>query len=237
MTPKPRVPAGESAGTPLPRPGVLFRLFALDVRTLAIFRIALALVLLADLAIRFTDMNAMYADDGMFPRDQIRLRYTSAWNWSLHFLSGSPGFQIALFTLAAGAGLALLAGCFTRTAAAVSWLLLLSVQHRVPPILNAADGLLRLLLLWGLFLPLGRAVSVDAWWAGRRGRLLDLRPVLSLASAGLQLQMAVMYFFSAFFKSTPDWFRGQVIAGSLGHDLYAKPLVKWPFPIRACWPA
>lgn len=232
MSPQ-RVAATDSPGTPPPRPGVLFRLFALDVRTLALFRIALALVLLADLAIRFTDLHAMYADDGMFPRDQIRLRYTSAWNWSLHFLSGTPEFQTALFALAAGAGLALLTGCFTRTAAVVSWLLLLSVQHRVPPILNAADGLLRLLLLWSLFLPLGRVVSVDAWWAARRGRHPDLRPVLSFAGAGLQIQMAVMYFFSACFKSTPDWFRGQVIAGSLGHDLYAKPLGEMALPYPA----
>lgn len=230
MKPKPVSAAPAALATPLPRSGILFRLFALDVRTLAVFRIALALVLLADLAIRGTDLHTMYADEGMFARDQIRLRYGSPWNWSLHFLSGTPEFQTALFALAALAGLALLAGCFTRGAAVVSWLLLLSLQHRVPPILNAADALLRLLLLWGLFLPLGRVASVDAWWAARRGRLTDLRPVLSFAGAGVQLQLAVMYFFSACFKSTPDWFRGQVIAGSLAHDLYAKPLGELALP-------
>ncbi len=65
---------------------------------------------------------------------------------------------------------------------------------------------------------------MDAWWNARRGRKPDLSPFLSFAGVGAQLQMAVMYFFSAFYKSTPDWFQGKVIAGSLAHDLYAKPL-------------
>ncbi len=109
-----------SPGLPLPRPGLVARLFALDVRTLAVFRIALALVLLADLAIRYTDLTTMYVGDGMFPRDQIRLRYTSAWNWSLHFFADTAGFQTALFGLATFAATALLVGWQTRLAAIVS---------------------------------------------------------------------------------------------------------------------
>lgn len=226
---RPRGPEPHPPSAP-PNHGLMHRLFALDLRTLAVFRIALALVLLADLAIRFTDLSAMYTDGGMFPRNQIRFRYTSAWNWSLHFLSGDAAVQWGLFLTAALAGAALLVGYRTRMAAVVSWILLVSVQHRVPPISNAGDPLLRLLLMWGLFLPMGRAFSVDAWQASRRGEHSNQGNVLSFAGAAVQLQMVLMYLTSAIFKSTPDWFRGQVIAGSLAHDLYAKPTSEWALP-------
>ncbi len=232
-----RASASAPGAPALPRPGraLLARLFALDPRTLAAFRLAAGAVLLLDLAIRFSDLAAMYGDEGMFPRDQIRLRYTSAWNWSFHFAGGSTEFQTALFALAALFGLALLAGFQTRWATIGSWLLLVSIQHRVPPILNAGDGLLRLLLFWGMFLPLGQAWSVDAWRRRRAHPSLtpDRSPVLSVASAAIQLQMALMYFLSAIFKSTPDWFRGQVIAGSLAHDIYAKPPGEWALQFPA----
>lgn len=217
-------PAPEpSRGTRWQRLGSI--LFAIDPRSLALFRIALGALLLVDLAIRGSDLGAMYADGGMFSRAEIRLRYTSVWNWSFHFADGSVAFQAALFILAAAFALALLVGWKTRWAAFGSWLLLLSVQHRVPPILNAGDGLLRLLLLWGLFLPLHRVWSLDARQARRSGRSPDPQtPVLSVASAAILLQMALMYLFSAFYKTNSDWFGGQVIAGTLAHDFYAKPV-------------
>lgn len=189
----------------------------------------MGILLLMDLAIRATDLGAMYTDGGMFSRQVIQERYTSVWNWSFHFMSGSWGFQAALFSIAAVLAVLLIAGFKTRLAVAGSWLMLISLQNRVPPILNAGDDLCRMLLFWAMFLPLGRCWSADAWLARRRQepQFLDSQPVLSIASAAILLQMALMYLVSALFKSTPDWFRGEVIAGTLSHDFYAKPAGTW----------
>lgn len=200
-------------------------LFAIDPRSLALFRIAMSLFLLFDLYVRATDLQAMYTDDGMFPRAMIKDFYPSAWNWSIHFLSGTATYEALLFAIAAAFAVALLIGYKTHWAVIGSWFLLVSLHNRVPPILNGSDNLAAVLMFWAMFLPLGRAWSVDGKLEKRRSNVIrqSLDPVLSVASAAILLQMAMMYFFSAIFKTNTDWLSGLAIAGALEHDFYAKP--------------
>jgi hypothetical protein len=190
----------------------------------------LALLLLADLAIRATDLSAMYTDAGMFPRAEIWNRITSAWNWSLHFASGASWYQAVLFGISGVLALALAVGCATRVATIASWVMVVSIHHRAPGILSGAEILLRMLLFWAMFLPLGAAWAVDSWRAQGKGRVpLNSREtrVLSVASAAVLLQMGLMYLFSAIFKSNAQWFHGQALAGILAHDFYALPPAAW----------
>lgn len=201
-------------------------LLVIDGRSLALFRMAMAVLLLVDLAIRATDLNAMYTDAGMFPRGLIHDHYTS-WHWSFHFGSGTWTGQAILFVIAAGLALALLVGFETRAASVGSWLMLISIHHRVPPILSGADILFRMLLFWAMFLPLERMWSLDRALEKRHGTAGmggDGPRVLSVASAAILLQIGLMYLFSAMFKSNPVWFRGETIAGILAHDFYASSL-------------
>jgi hypothetical protein len=46
-------------------------LFGADLRSLAAFRIVLALPVLADLASRVSNLSAHYADEGVLPRDVL----------------------------------------------------------------------------------------------------------------------------------------------------------------------
>ncbi|MBN8247247.1 MAG: HTTM domain-containing protein [Verrucomicrobia bacterium] len=210
--------AGNTAGASSPE-----RLFSIDPRSLALFRILAALVLLFDLAIRCTDLRAMYTDEGMFPRWEVCYRVSTVWNWSFHFGGGSAGYQAVLFALAGLLGVALLVGWETRLATLGSWLMLVSVQHRVPAILSGSEILLRMLLLWGVFLPLGARWSLDQWRRRRRGGASSpdaATPIRSVASAAILLQMALMYLFSALYKSNGEWFRGEAVAGSLDHEFY-----------------
>src|SRR5436305_10055773 len=100
--------------------GKLAELFGLDLRSLAIFRIGLGLLLLGDLAVRAGDLSAHYTDQGVLPRSALAAHHYV----SLHCLDGTADFQGALFVLAGLAALALLAGWQTRAATVVSWLLL-----------------------------------------------------------------------------------------------------------------
>jgi hypothetical protein len=205
----------------------LRKLFGIDPRSLAVFRVAISAVLLADLAIRAADLRVMYTDDGMFSRAEICRHYTSIWNWSFHFASGSWAYQATLFGLAAVLGLALLAGYQTRVAVVGSWLMAISIQHRVPPILSGAEILLRMLVFWAMFLPLERAWSLDAWLRRRKtptAARIDQAQVVSVASAAIMLQVGMVYFFSAVLKSNIVWIRGEALSGILAHDFYASPL-------------
>ena len=190
----------------------------------------MGVLLLADLAVRSADLHTMYTDDGMFSRAEICRRATTVWNWSFHFGSGSPEFQAFLFALAGVFALALLAGFQTRLAVVGSWLMLVSIHHRAPPILSGAENLLRMLLFWAMFLPLQSAWSVDRWQDRRRGIAAGGAmgaQVFSIASAASLLQMAMMYLFSAIAKTNADWLGGKALAGTLAHDFYAAPLGAW----------
>src|SRR5262249_20163344 len=159
-----------------------------DVRSLAVLRMALGSILLADLWVRSRDLAAMYTDDGIAPVAFVR-NLTSGGQWSLHLLGGALWYQATLFVLAAVLAVALGVGFRTRLATIGSWILLASLHVRLPVVLNAGDTLLRVLLFWGMFLPLGSCWSLDVRKVGPRpgGR------VATPATAAYIIQLAIVY--------------------------------------------
>jgi hypothetical protein len=202
------------------------RVFALDIRGLAFLRIGFAVILLWDLAVRWTALEAHYTDGGVLPRAarmSLAWDYNEPWWMSLHMLSGSAWWQAAMFALAAIAAALLLVGYQTRWVTAASWLLLLSLHGRNPLLLQGGDVLLRCLLFWAMFVPLSAWWSVDAWLAGRRGT--PGREISSAGTAAIIVQLACMYLFTALLKTAPSW-RGDfsAIYYALSVDHYTAPL-------------
>lgn len=116
----------------------LLDVFALDTRSLAVFRVALALTILGDLALRARDPGAFYTDDGVLPRALLADDIGSRTPWlSLgvglvpHFwFSGLIG-QGFWFVVAGLTAVLLLVGWRTRWVVTVaSWVLLTSLQSR-----------------------------------------------------------------------------------------------------------
>jgi vitamin K-dependent gamma-carboxylase-like protein len=194
----------KSKGSPVLRWGgaKLTELFGADLRSLAALRIVLAVLVLADLASRAPDLYAHYTDRGVLPGNVLQA-ILSPWAFSLNLVSGEPFFQALYFGVTALAALALLVGYRTRLMTVVVWVLLFSLQWRNPFVLNAGDTLLRMLLFWGMFLPLG------AYWSLDRARKVAAPRLsmhfLSFATVGLFLQIAFMYWFAAIKKSGPEW--------------------------------
>ncbi|MDA0673960.1 MAG: hypothetical protein O3C67_09695 [Cyanobacteria bacterium] len=85
----------------------IIQFFSLDVRSLALFRIGLAGVLIADLALRSRDLTAHYSDGGVLPAGNLLSEFLHPWEWSLHFINGQPLFQALLFLVAAIVAVAL----------------------------------------------------------------------------------------------------------------------------------
>ncbi len=203
--------------------GILQRLFAIDVRSLALFRICIGLVLLADLLTRGTDIQQHYSDLGVLPREALwQLFLLSKWHWSLHTLTGSVAGQTIIFACAVVCAVALILGYRTRLAVVLSWLLLASVQARNPMLQYGGAHLLRMLLFWSMFLPLGCYWSID--------RLRGIVPPggpgrhLSMASAAIMLQTFIMYFFANLFKRNEIWQGGEGMVRALSNDMFSKPL-------------
>ncbi len=183
--------------------GALRLPFVLDLRALALLRVATAAVVLLDLAIRSTDLEAHYSNQGVLPLAALLDRGWTAYQFSLHAASGLWQAQAGLFLLAAGVAGALALGYHTRLATLASWVLLVSVQNRNPFIGQGGDDLLRMLLFWGIFLPWGRVWSWDARARPAPARL----GYFSAATVAYVVQLALLYWCTALLKNGPEWTR------------------------------
>jgi hypothetical protein len=158
-----------------------------DPRSLAVFRIALGLLLLSQFHLLSRDFVAFYGAGGVFPPQ----------TWSSVLLAPLIFVLLPLFAAS------LLVGFFTRLSTFLSWLGLIIIQDANPQILQGGDVLLRLLLFWSLFLPLGQRWSLDARLTKTPSPALPW--TTSLATWALTLQICFVYWFASLLKSDPLW--------------------------------
>lgn len=219
------------------------RVFALDPRSLAVYRIALGLLLVGDIAFRWPTRVEMLSDEGFFTRalagefglHAIGPDWDRLW-WSFYFLNGSAEFATALLIITAILGLMLALGLWTRLVTIGLYLMIVSLHYRNPLVITSGDLFLKTQLLWSMFLPLGQVWSVDAWRLGRRTKE-HLAPVVSAASAGFILQLIAMYFFTGLSKLNEVWFSGDAMWYVLRLDIYLLPMGKQllEYPILLKW--
>jgi hypothetical protein len=178
-------------------------MFSIDLRSLALFRIGLASILLYDLCKRWKYVTAHYTDVGILSRDGARVFWGDRTIVSLNLLSGEAWFQSLLFTIAVLFVLMLLVGYRTRLVTILSWILLVSIQVRNPMIIQGGDQLMRIATFWAMFLPLGARYSIDSV---RRPIFQDSSNYYSTASLVYVMQIVFVYVFSALFKmNSSEW--------------------------------
>lgn len=198
-------------------------LFGIDLRSLALFRIGIALLIIVDLINRARDLRAHYTDWGVMPRGTLLEEFARSSYLSLHLINGLPLFQVVLFVVAGLLALGLLIGYRTRLMTVLSWILLISLQSRNPMVLQAGDVVLRMYLFWGMFLPLGASYSVDS--AFNNSTQAKPTRILSAASVAILLQVFMVYFFTAVLKDHPRWWvDGTAIYYALSIDQFTTPL-------------
>jgi len=209
--------------------------FAIDLRSLAAFRILFAFTLLCDLFWRAQDLRFFYSEDGVLTRAEA-LSFGSGWYWSLYYLNADWKFAALLLFLTGCACVMLLVGRWTRLMSILVWLLMMSLHRRNPQVLQGGDTLIRCLAFWTMFLPLGARWSWDAKAVPEKQD--DDTLVCSAAGACLLLQVASVYVFSALLKSDPIWqvdhtaiyyaLNVDQLATPFGHSLIFYPeLLRW----------
>lgn len=209
--------------------------FSLDLRSIALFRVLLAGLLLWDLALRSQSLTAFYTDEGVLPRD-LWLQVSNSLHWSLHAASGEPLWQTLLFCLSAVFAMGLLVGYQTRFMVIASFVLLASLVNRNPLILQGGDQLLVVMCFWAMFLPLNARWSLDAALQPERKnqpnapRFQANQPQLyfSMATIAVILQVLYLYVFTALLKTGDAWtvrFDAAFYAVSL--DQLATPIGIW----------
>lgn len=201
------------------------RVSAIDLRTLALFRVWLAGVILADLLIRAPDLHAFYAEDGLLSRADRLRHYGQMYPYSIFDLAGGTTGVAVIFLCIALAALALGAGYRTRLATIVCLVGVHGHTARNPLIYNGGDQLLLALLFWSMFLPLGGRWSVDA---ARDPHAPASGHIASAASFVLLLQAAAVFVLSGITKlGDATWRAGEGVYYALTAELYTTELAHW----------
>lgn len=209
--------------------------FSIDLRSLALMRVTLALLLLLDLILRSSAIRFFYTDAGILPRSKW-IEINHQWYLSLHAASGQLWWQVLLFIVAAVFAIGLLVGYRTRLMSIMSWLLLASLMNRNEMVLQGGDILLIVMCFWGMFLPLGARWSVDAALLPEHQRnpnQLRFQPdnaqlYFSVATVAVIIQVLSLYFFTALLKTGAPWrFPFEAAQYTLEIQHFVTPIGNW----------
>ncbi len=176
----------------------------LDLRSIALFRIVLGIVLLMDLLWwKLPYIRACYLADSVFSLEFHK--DTFSWHgWSLLNYCYSDISVYLFWSLAAFVYVLFLLGWKTKFIAPVAYLFLFSLQQRQPYLQFGWDHYLHVLLFWGMFLPLNKRWSVEA-----HKYTHICNEYQSIACFAILLQIALLYFVSGMAKNGNLWMDGQ----------------------------
>lgn len=210
----------------------LGKTMSFDFRSMALYRALMGIIIMSDMLYRLPDLVNFYTDVGLVPRKLFFDELGHSWSASIFFSNGSTGFALLLFCVYFAAGLLIFLGHRTSLAFAVAFVLNVSIHNRNWTVNNGGDDVLRAILFYSIFLPLGKHFSLDA------GLRRDAGPkdsdYLSPWVLTFFLQAFVIYFVSYVLKHSPIWrsdFTAIYFASRL--DIFASDFGIWTrqFPL------
>lgn len=167
-----------------------------DAASLAVFRIAFGLLMLAG-TIRFAARGWI---DALYVAPEFHFHY-----WGLGFVEPLPrAWMFAAFIAQGGLALAIALGAGTRLALAGFFVVFTYVEAIDKATYLNHYYLVSALALLMIALPLDRAASIAAWRRLRRGiQAPAIAPAWALWA--LRLQLGLVYFYAGVAKLRPDW--------------------------------
>jgi len=217
----------------------LWQRFAIDLRTLAFARIAFAVLLFIDALTRLGDAREHYTNDGTYPLEALKQEWGGSLNWMAtpFALDGSLAWAQFLLLVTAAAAVLLAFGWQSRFAMFLCWAMLVGIHNRNAMILHGGDQMMRIFAFWMMFLPVGSRWSVDAACAKLRAYGNPVPDsTLSVGTAALMIQGAVVYFTTAALKTGKEWWaEGTALWYALQIDQFTTSLGQWvrnlPLPV------
>jgi predicted DCC family thiol-disulfide oxidoreductase YuxK len=224
-----------------PRKALVRAYLTIDGRSLGLFRIVLATLMIVDLVRRFPHVRDFYTNAGVLPNHTVLWRPQVARLFSVFFPASLAHEVWILFAICAFCYVALFVGWRTRLFQVLSFLAATSLHNRDVFTENWGAVAMGALMAWTVFLPLDRRFSVDALRKSLRARPNeqpedltperlpepDPRPAVSLACLGVLLQLAVIYWFNYIHKSGQTWQDGTAIHYVLWQERIVTHLGLW----------
>jgi predicted DCC family thiol-disulfide oxidoreductase YuxK len=212
----------------------------IDTRSLALGRIVLGIVLMLDVLRRVPWLRDFYSNLGLIPNHTVLWRPPFPRIFSFLFMASLPEESAIWFVIAFVCFFCFTIGYRTRLFHVLSFAMTTSLHNRILFAENWGGVALGALMVWTLFLPLGRRFSVDAIRASLRARPdetpeelaagvppPDTRQTTSLAALGLLLQIAIIYWFNFVHKSGPTWRDGTAVHYVLWQERIVTVLGLW----------
>ncbi|KYR02878.1 hypothetical protein DLAC_00351 [Tieghemostelium lacteum] len=137
------------------------QMFGMDLRSIALFRVVMALCVIGDMLERLTDLRVMYTEEGIMPRSLIVTRYSSNFFFPIHLINTSWGAQLFFFWIHIGFAFLMMIGYRTKTFSVLTWFMTISLQAYNGVIGHGGDVFFRMMLFINMFLPTAQFYSVD----------------------------------------------------------------------------
>jgi hypothetical protein len=230
--------------------------FTIDLRSLGLYRILLAGLLICDWILRWPDLEAFYTSFGVLPVEAPLPKSGGEFHFCL--LDGAASLPVvrAVFFVGLVLYLFFLVGYRTRTFQILSFVFFTSVLSRNVLIRDGSVVVLATMLLWSLFLPMGKRFSMDALidklrsaGALQSASALSTLPATlvgaavdkhepevcvrsqnctpTLAAFAIVGQIGLIYFFTASAKYGATWRDDTALYYALDENQIARPSGQW----------
>jgi len=209
--------------------------FAVDSRSLGLFRIVFGYLCLFDILRRWEFIDIFYTQASIIQSSLTSSSYknftllntfTASWEVHLFFLFG------IVFSFM------LMIGYKTKLSQVMCAIIIISIHNRAIMLENAADFFMNCMLIWTVFLPLGISFSIDSLSNtlknNKENSIDDLnnrdfgvkksQTLYSFAYFCMIYQLATIYFFTGLDKTGYDWMNGSAVYKMFQLDTFLTPV-------------
>ena len=131
--------------------------FRVDSRALGIYRILLGWLCFWDIARRWNYIDIFYCDLG------IKVLYAQSKSFTIFNYIGNDSFIVHLiFAIGILSSILLMIGYRSKLFHFITAIIVISIHVYVTKVGNSGDMFLNCMLIWTLFLPLGKSLSLDS---------------------------------------------------------------------------
>jgi Vitamin K-dependent gamma-carboxylase len=184
-----------------------------ETSTLALVRIAFGTVVLAWTVTLAHDGTSFFTGTGILPSPDYEGAPSATWGllelWDSRL---AVGLLLGVLTLAS---ICLIVGQYTRLAAAVVFVGIVSFERRNPFVFNSGDGLLKVIAFYMMLAPSGASLSLDRWRRARSA-FWEFPRRAPWALRLMQVQLSIVYLATVWTKlSGTTWNDGTAISYAL----------------------
>ena len=181
--------------------------FRVDSRALAIYRILIGWVCALDIIRRWNYIDVFYSNQGIQTKSDSQI-------FNIFNYIGNSSFEVhIIFLIGILFSITLMLVYKTKLSHLITAIIIIGIHGQVPVVGNSGDTFLNSILIWSLFLPLGRSISLDSLIKSlisfKESRVSDLNDrqnginkpiqVYSIAYFAVLFQISAIYFLSALF--------------------------------------